>query len=165
VEVGYWGAERVAALFPAREWLDQGALVTAGSDFPVGQFGVMRSVWGMTTRQTVIGVQGPEHAITYDEAVALHTTHAARLLGEDHLRGTLTVGRFADLTVWDTDPARIPGDALRDLNPSHTIIGGLIVHSPEPAGSSGLRRRGGALHWNLGWRTRARLSSLCTRSS
>jgi predicted amidohydrolase YtcJ len=132
VETGYWGPERVAALFPAREWLDQGALVTAGSDFPVGQFGAMRSVWGMTTRQTVIGVQGPQHAITYDEAVALHTIHAARLLREDHLRGTLTAGRLADLTVWDTDPARIPSDALRDLNPTHTIIGGRLVHSPDP---------------------------------
>jgi len=130
VEAGYWGPERVAALFPAREWLDQGALVAAGSDFPVGQFGAMRSVWGMTTRQTVIGVQGPQHAITYDEAVALHTVHAARLLGEDHLRGTLTIGRFADLTVWDTDPARVRGDALRDLNPARTIVGGRVVHGP-----------------------------------
>jgi len=135
VEVGYWGKERVAELFPAREWLDQGALIAAGSDFPVGQFGAMRSVWGMTTRQTVIGVQGPKHAITYDEAVALHTIQAARLLGEDHLRGTLTVGRYADLTVWDTDPAGLPADALRDLNPTHTVIGGRIVHRQEPADS------------------------------
>jgi predicted amidohydrolase YtcJ len=130
VEVGYWGPDRVADLFPAREWLDQGALIAAGSDFPVGQFGAMRSVWGMTTRQTVIGVQGPEHAITYDEAVALHTVHAARLLGEDHLRGVLTVGRLADLTIWDQDPARAVGEQLRDLNPTHTIIGGRIVHAP-----------------------------------
>jgi predicted amidohydrolase YtcJ len=130
VEAGYWGPERVAALFPAREWLDQGALVAAGSDFPVGQFGAMRSVWGMTTRQTVIGVQGPQHAITYDEAVALHTVQAARLAGEDHLRGTLTIGRLADLTVWDTDPARVRGEALRDLNPARTIVGGRIVHGP-----------------------------------
>ncbi|MGW5480744.1 amidohydrolase family protein [Streptomyces sp. NPDC004008] len=67
VEEGFWGPERVASLFPARGWLDLGAQVSAGSDFPVGQFGAMRSVWGMTTRQTVIGVKGPEHAITYDE--------------------------------------------------------------------------------------------------
>jgi predicted amidohydrolase YtcJ len=130
VEEEFWGPERVAALFPARSWIDLGAQVSAGSDFPVGQFGAMRSVWGMTTRQTVIGVQGPEHAITYDEAVALHTVLAARLLGEDHLRGTLTIGRFADLTVWDTDPARARGDVLRDLNPTHTIVGGRIVHAP-----------------------------------
>ncbi|WP_042381112.1 amidohydrolase [Streptacidiphilus melanogenes] len=130
VEREFWGPERVAALFPARGWLDQGALITAGSDFPVGRFGAMRSVWGMTTRQTVIGVQGPEHAVSYDEAVALHTVNAARLLGEEHLRGTLTPGRLADLTIWDRDPGRSPADELRDLNPTHTLLGGRAVHHP-----------------------------------
>ena len=66
----------------------------------------MRSVWGMTTRQTVIAVQGPEQAISYDEAVALHTTNAARLTREDHLRGALAPGRLADLTIWDREPAQ-----------------------------------------------------------
>ncbi|MGW0999511.1 amidohydrolase [Streptomyces sp. NPDC002523] len=131
VEEGFWGPERVAALFPARGWLDQGAQVSAGSDFPVGQFGAMRSVWGMTTRQTVIGVKGPEHAITYDEALTLHTTNAAHLLGEENLRGTLTPGRFADLTIWDQDPAHCPADTLRDLNPTHTFVGGIQV-TPAP---------------------------------
>jgi len=134
VEEGFWGPERVARLFPARGWIDQGAQVSAGSDFPVGQFGAMRSVWGMTTRQTVIGVQGPEHAITYDEAVALHTTMAARLLDEEHLRGTLTPGRLADLTIWDRDPAHCPSDARRDLNPTHTLLGGRFVHGPKSTG-------------------------------
>lgn len=127
VETGFWGPERVAALFPAREWLDDGALVAAGSDFPVGRFGAMRSVWGMITRQTVIGVQGPEHAISYDEAVALHTTNAARLLGEHDQRGMLTPGRLADLTIWDGDPAERPAEALRDLEPTHTFVGGVRV--------------------------------------
>ncbi|GHI40505.1 amidohydrolase [Streptomyces violascens] len=127
VEEGFWGPERVARLFPARGWVDLGAQVSAGSDFPVGQFGAMRSVWGMTTRQTVIGVKGPEHAITYDEALTLHTTNAARLTGEEHLRGTLTPGRLADITIWDRDPAHCPSDTLRDLNPTHTFVGGRLV--------------------------------------
>ncbi|HEX4220729.1 MAG TPA: amidohydrolase family protein, partial [Pseudonocardiaceae bacterium] len=104
------------------------------SDFPVGQFGAMRSVWGLTTRQTVIGVQGPQHAITYDEALALHTTNAARLTGEEHLRGMLTPGRLADFTVWSQDPAELASEARRDLNPTHTVLGGLVVHSPELVG-------------------------------
>jgi predicted amidohydrolase YtcJ len=87
----------------------------------------MRSVWGMTTQQTVIGVKGPEHAISYDEALALHTTNAARLCGEENLRGTLAPGRFADLTVWDQDPAHCASDTLRDLHPTHTVLGGLLV--------------------------------------
>jgi predicted amidohydrolase YtcJ len=88
----------------------------------------MRSIWGMTTRQTVVGVQGPDQAIGYDEAVALHTVDAARLTSEDHLRGTLTLGRLADLTTWDRDPATAPASALRALNPTHTVIGGRLVH-------------------------------------
>ncbi|GAA5007854.1 amidohydrolase family protein [Actinopolymorpha pittospori] len=131
VALDHWGPERVAALFPAREWVDEGALVTAGSDFPVGQYGAMRSVWGMVTRQTVAGVLGPEHAIGVDEAIALHTTRAVRLLGESDQRGSLTTGRLADLTVWPLDPARCPVDELRDLLPSHTIVGGRVVHGPD----------------------------------
>lgn len=133
VEQGFWGPERVAALFPARGWLDDGGQVSAGSDFPVGQFGAMRSVWGLTTRQTVIGVQGPQQTIGYDEAVALHTTQAARLHGEEHLRGTLATGRLADFTIWDQDPAQCPPEALRDLNPTHTLLSGRLVHQPGPA--------------------------------
>jgi predicted amidohydrolase YtcJ len=127
VELGFWGPERVASLFPARSWIDEGALVTAGSDFPVGQFGAMRSVWGMTIRQTVIGLRGPEHAIRYDEAVILHTIHAARLLGEQQLRGTLTPGRLA---VWPRDLSTCPADELRDLRPTGTLLGGRWVHGP-----------------------------------
>ncbi|HWG24184.1 amidohydrolase [Actinospica sp.] len=127
VEEAFWGPERVAALFPARSWIDLGAQVSAGSDFPVGQFGAMRSVWGMATRQTVIGVKGAEHAIGYDEAVKLHTVNAARLTGEEHLRGSLTPGRLADLTIWDQDPAQASGEVLRDLMPTHTVIGGRLV--------------------------------------
>ncbi|MEU6587512.1 amidohydrolase [Nocardia sp. NPDC046763] len=131
VEREYWGPERVAELFPARGWIDQDALVTGGSDFPVGQFGAMRSVWGMMTRETVIGVQGPQHAISYNEAVALHTTNAARLTREETLRGALAPGRLGDLTIWDRDPAEGPTETLRDLNPTHTFLGGRLVHGPE----------------------------------
>lgn len=131
---GFWGPERVADLFPVREWIDEGALVTAGSDFPVGRFGAMRSVWGMATRQTVAGVRGPRHAISVDEAVALHTTRAVQLLGESDLRGSLTPGRLADLTVWPVDPMTCATDRLRDLVPGYTVLGGRIVPGPGDAG-------------------------------
>jgi predicted amidohydrolase YtcJ len=128
VGISHWGAERVRNMFPAREWIDEGALVTAGSDFPVGPFGAMQSVWGMVTRQTVAGVQGPEHSISRDEAIDLHTSSAARLLGEEDLRGRLTPGRLADLTIWPLDPRSCPVDELRDLRPALTVVGGRAVH-------------------------------------
>ncbi|MGW7581507.1 amidohydrolase [Kitasatospora sp. NPDC054768] len=126
-----WGEERTAALFPLREWLDEGALITGGSDFPVGPYGAMVSVWGMTTRGTTAGVVGPEHAIGRSEAVALHTVNAARLTGESTVRGSLRPGAFADLTVWPVDPldpSACPVDALRQLRPTRTVVDGRTTH-------------------------------------
>ncbi|MFD0401127.1 amidohydrolase [Kitasatospora sp. NPDC127121] len=127
-----WGEERTAGIFPLREWLDEGALLAAGSDFPVGPYGAMVSVWGMTTRRTTAGVVGPEHAVDRAEAVALHTVHAARLMGESAERGSLRPGALADLTVWPVDPLSCPVDVLRELRPERTVVGGRTVH-PAPA--------------------------------
>ncbi|MFH8384405.1 amidohydrolase [Kitasatospora sp. NPDC018058] len=123
-----WGEERTAALFPLREWLDEGAQLSAGSDFPVGPYGAMVSVWGMTTRDTTAGVVGPEHAIERAEAIALHTVNAARLTGEGGRRGSLRPGHLADLTLWPLDPLNCPVDALRGLRPVRTVVGGRTVH-------------------------------------
>ncbi|MER5388814.1 amidohydrolase [Saccharopolyspora sp. NPDC002686] len=128
VQAEYWGGERVSHLFPAREWLDAGADVSAGSDFPVGMYGAAHSLFGLTTRQTVDGVCGPEHAITREEAIALHTTAAARLTGESDLRGQLAPGRLADLTIWPEDPCTAAEEELDGLRPSHTILGGAVVN-------------------------------------
>ncbi|KAJ4110321.1 hypothetical protein NW768_012081 [Fusarium equiseti] len=129
VEMVYVGEERVARCFPARGWLDAGGLVTGGSDYPVGLYGAMRSLWGMNTRQTVAGIMGPEHAISVQEGVAMHTTLAAKLLRETDTRGTIAPGRFADLTIWPRNPMAIQDpNYLRDLLPSCTIVGGLVKH-------------------------------------
>jgi predicted amidohydrolase YtcJ len=129
----YFGKDRTARLFPAREWLDAGALIGGGSDYPVGSFGAMRSVWGMTTRETVAGVMGLEHAITPGEAVALHTTMAAELLRESDVRGDIAPGKFADLTIWPWDPLSEKNlYDLRDLEPTYTIIGGHVKNKPKP---------------------------------
>ncbi|GAA0666475.1 amidohydrolase [Kitasatospora atroaurantiaca] len=135
-QIQAWGQERARDIFPLREWIDEGALVTAGSDFPVGPYGAMTSVWGMTTRQTAVGVQGAEHAIGREEAVALHTANAVRLLGEDGRRGTLAVGALADLTVWPEDPFTCPVDGLAAMRPTVTLVGGRAVH--DPAGLASL---------------------------
>ncbi|MFB9371336.1 amidohydrolase [Kitasatospora albolonga] len=125
IQSEYWGKERVAALFPARGWLDAGADVSAGSDYPVGSYGAAHSLHGLTTRTTVDGVLGPEQAVTRTEAIALHTSAAARLAGETHLRGRLTPGRLADLTAW---PADLTVGSGAGLLPTHTLLGGRLVH-------------------------------------
>ncbi|MFI9779477.1 amidohydrolase family protein [Streptomyces sp. NPDC051956] len=83
--------------------------------------------------------------MAYDQALALHTTQAARPLGEDHLRGAVTPGRLADLTIWDQDPAHCPSDTprrpqprphLRGRRPRHTCRGAVTAAVRGLRGSS-----------------------------
>ena len=122
-----WGTKRTADVFPIREWLNEGALVAAGSDYPVGPYDAMASVWGMVTRQTRAGVLGPEHAIDVATAIRLYTADAARLIGESDRVGTLEPGRLADLVAYRLDPMSIPVDELPKLRPTFTMVGGRII--------------------------------------
>jgi predicted amidohydrolase YtcJ len=131
IQSEYLGKERECHIFPVRQWIDDGADVSAGSDYPVGAYGAMHSVWGLTTRQTVLGVMGPEHAISVKEAIDLHTKNAAKLTKEDEYRGCILPNFLADLTVWSHDPLTAQTKSLSALLPRYTIVGGKVVHEQE----------------------------------
>jgi predicted amidohydrolase YtcJ len=122
-----WGKERTAEVFPLREWIAEGALVAAGSDYPVGDYDAMSSVWGMVTRQTRAGILGPEHAIDVRTAIRLYTSEAARLIGESDRLGSLLPGHLADVVAYRRDPMNVPADELRSLRPAFTMVGGRMV--------------------------------------
>ena len=122
-----WGKERTANVFPVREWVAEGALVGAGSDYPVGSYDAISSVWGMVTRLTRAGVLGPEHAIDARTAVRLYTSDAARLIGEADRLGSLQPGFLADLVAYRGDPMTIPTNELRGVHPAFTVVGGRMI--------------------------------------
>ena len=126
-----WGKERTADVFPVHEWLAEGALVGAGSDYPVGGYDAMSSVWGMVTRQTRAGVLGPKHAVDAPTAIRLYTSDAARLMGEADRLGSLQAGLLADLVAYRGDPMTLPTNELDGLRPVFTVVGGRMV-TTEP---------------------------------
>ena len=99
----------------------------------------MPAVWGMTTRQSPVGVLGPGHAITRYEAVRLHTVDAARFVGDGQVRGTLAPGKLADFAAYPADPLTCTAGVLAGLLPVLTVVGGRPRHDPN-----GLATPGGA---------------------
>jgi predicted amidohydrolase YtcJ len=127
----FWGADRTRAVMPVKDWLAEGATLSAGSDYPIASFNPMESMWGFITRQTARdGVQGPEQAIDAYSAVTLYTVGGAILDGEAGERGTLEVGRLADLVAFHSDPFTCSADELRALKPTFVVVGGRPVHDP-----------------------------------
>ena len=91
----------------------------------------MPAIWGMTTRQSPVGVLGLGHVITRYEAVRLHTADSARFTGDGHIRGTLAPGLLADFAAYPADPLTCPIDELRGLQPVLTVVGGRPRHDPR----------------------------------
>jgi predicted amidohydrolase YtcJ len=130
--VTLWGAERANAALPVRAWLNEGATLSAGSDYPAGGYDAARALWGLVTRETQrAGVLGPQQAIDQYTALQLYTSAGAQLVGDEGLRGTLQAHQLADLAAFSTDPTKCPVDDLRSLRPVFTLVGGHAVYDPE----------------------------------
>ncbi|MDQ6773400.1 MAG: amidohydrolase [Candidatus Dormibacteraeota bacterium] len=130
--VRYWGPARTRAVMPVKAWLDDGALVAAGSDCNVSFFDPLLSMWGLLTRGTrTVGVQGPEYRVDRHTAVDLYTAAGGRLLGEAGVIGTLAPNAFADLVAFRTDLMACPVDDLPSLSPALTIVAGRAAYDPD----------------------------------
>src|ERR1041385_8959895 len=125
----WWGDEHAAYAIPIREAIDAGILVGGGTDGPVVPVDPFLSMWWMTTRQVLKGYAlGKEHAITPQEALALYTINNARVMGVEHERGSIELGKLADIAVLSQDILSVPADAIRDTKAHLTALGGKIVY-------------------------------------
>jgi predicted amidohydrolase YtcJ len=125
----WWGDERAAYAIPIRKLIDGGILVGGGSDGPVVPFDPFLSMWWMTTRGTLNGYTlGPDQAITAREALMLYTINNARIMGVERDRGSIEMGKLADLVVLSQDILAVQANAIRDTRALMTIVGGRIVH-------------------------------------
>ena len=125
----WWGDEHAAYAIPIRKAIDAGILVGGGTDGPVVPVDPFLSMWWMTTRQVLKGYAlGKEQAITPKEALQLYTINNARIQGVDNQRGSIEVGKLADLAVLSQDILAVPPDAIRDTKALLTVVGGKIVY-------------------------------------
>ncbi|MEA2874896.1 MAG: hypothetical protein QOF14_92 [Hyphomicrobiales bacterium] len=125
----WWGDEHAAYAIPIRKTIDAGVLVGGGTDGPVVPVDPYLSMWWMTTRQVLKGYTlGKEHAITPQEALTLYTINNARIMGVEKERGSIEVGKLADLAVLSQDILNVPPDAIRDTRALMTVVGGKVVY-------------------------------------
>lgn len=121
------GSELAKQSYNWRRYIDIGTHMCGGSDCPVESMDPLPNLYYAITRSD--GHEGswyPENAVTIDEAVRMFTIESAYAAFEEQERGTLTVGKYADMVVLDKNIYEIPADELLDTQVCMTIVNGII---------------------------------------
>ena len=123
-----YGAERLNHMFALRSFLDAGVRVAPGSDYPPGPFEPMMALQSSVTRTDMKGnVWGREQQITVGEALRVQTLNGAYASFEERVKGSIEVGKFADLVVLGRDPFKEDPSSLISIPIERTMLGGRWV--------------------------------------
>jgi predicted amidohydrolase YtcJ len=103
--------------------------VGAGTDYPVNPMNPFINMYVMVTRKDIQGnVYGADEKITREQALRLYTSAAAGYSFEEKVKGSIEPGKLADLVVISHDLMTVPDEALKDITPVITMVGGEIVY-------------------------------------
>jgi predicted amidohydrolase YtcJ len=120
-----YGAERLNSMFALRSFLDAGIPCTMSSDYPPGPFEPMMFLQSAVTRTDTMGnVWGPKQRITIAEALRVGTMNGAHASFEEKLKGSIEVGKLADLVVLGRDPLKENPSTLVTIPVERTMVGG-----------------------------------------
>lgn len=127
------GMERSKYAYPWRRLIDEGFILTGGSDLPVEHYNPFLGIYAITTRKDLNGYPKggwyPEQRVTAYEAIEMYTKNAAYASFEEHIKGTISNGMLADFIVLDRNPFIIPTDDLKNVIVEKTYLGGEEVFS------------------------------------
>jgi predicted amidohydrolase YtcJ len=131
-----WGLEAASAASPLRDIVHSGVMTGAGSD--VIPFDPLLSVWSAVTRRVKGGfVLGDAQALSPGEALWLHTQGAALISGEEAIKGSLQVGKIADIAILSDDPLSSPVDLIKETRVIMTLVGGEIAYDARETAAAG----------------------------
>ncbi len=112
-----------------RDYLDQSVRFGLGTDNkPYSPF---PTIWAAVVRQerTTSEMIGPTQTLTRMEALRAITMGGAYFSFEEDRRGSLEIGKLADLAVLSDDFLAVPEDEISSLHSVLTMVGGRVVHS------------------------------------
>jgi len=127
------GAERAAeGAYVWQKLMQAGAVVTNGTDAPVEDVDPIASYYATVTRRTNSGmIFYADQAMSRIDALKSYTISNAYAAFEEDIKGTLTVGKLADITVLTKDITTVPAEEIRQAKVAYTIVGGTIVYTGQ----------------------------------
>lgn len=138
------GKERMKGAYAFKSLLDSGTVLAFGTDWPVESLNPMLGIYSTVTRdvgaQHAVPLQGSAnylethgHAslqkLTIEQAVKAYTLGSAYAEFREKEKGSLEVGKLADIVVLSKDIFSIQPEEIKDTEVEMTILGGKVVYS------------------------------------
>ena len=130
------GMERLKGAYAWNSFIKSGVIVPGGSDAPVERGEPMIEFYAAVARKDIRGFSGegwhPEEKVSREQALKMFTIWPAYVAFEENVRGTIEVGKLADLTILSADIMKIPEMEILKTRCVMTVIGGELVFEAAP---------------------------------
>jgi len=137
IDDGVWvrnriGKEREMLTHMYKSYLDNNVVLAFGTDWPVAPLNPLYGLYAAVTRRTVDGTNPagwlPEQKISIEEAIKAYTLDAAYASFEENIKGSIEVGKLADMVVLSDDILTIDPVKIWDVKVDMTIFDGKIIY-------------------------------------
>ena len=127
------GEQRANNYKPVRKYLDRGIVVTSSSDVTsTVSANPFVSLYALVTRKNRLGQEiAPHEAVSREEALRTFTLGGTWLTREEAIKGSIEVGKLADMAILDRDYFSVPEEEIKDIQVDTTIVGGQVVWQRE----------------------------------
>jgi predicted amidohydrolase YtcJ len=133
----YWlqrqiGLDRCRWAYPYRSLVEAGVKLAGASDAPICSPAVLHGLQCFITREGFV----PEQSLSAAQAVRAFTIDAAYAQFEEQIKGSLSVGKRADLVVLSANPVRLEPEQITEIRVRRTICGGITIFSEQDGRSA-----------------------------
>lgn len=115
-----------------RAFADRNVHLSSGSDCPVEKFDIIPNIYCAVTGKNPENDEDPawrpENCLTVDETIKSFTIEGAYAAFQENERGTISIGKYADIVVLDADIYQVPADDIKNIEVSMTIVNGEIKY-------------------------------------
>jgi predicted amidohydrolase YtcJ len=116
-----------AGAYVWQKLMKTGAIIANGTDVPVERIDPMANFHATIARRTTDGsIFYGDQKMSREEALKSMTWNGAYAAREESLKGSLAVGKLADITVLSKDIMTIPEDQIVSTTAVYTIVGGKV---------------------------------------
>ncbi|MCP4629222.1 MAG: amidohydrolase [bacterium] len=112
-----------------RTLMESGITVINGTDPPVEGISPLENIYRSITRRMENGeLFFPEQRLTRRQVLETYTVNNAYAAFEEDIKGSLTPGKLADITIFNRDIMTIPAEDILNTRIAYTIIGGKVKY-------------------------------------